>query len=167
MSTFNDLEFAEVEIPSVLAAQIPAESASDPASISSAMGEAFETLMIFLKRHALVPCGPPRAIYRSYNTEGTKFVVAMPIVTPFGSVAGGSGFVDSISGGKALRFTHHGSYQDLMKTYEQITQFLLAKGLMKSEADWTQFMPMWEEYLNDPATTPEAELLTYIYLPIA
>ena len=41
------------------------------------------------------------------------------------------------------------------------------KGLMESEADWMKYMPMWEEYLNDPATTPEAELVTHIYLPIA
>jgi hypothetical protein len=27
-------------------------------------------------------------------------------------------------------------------------------------------MPMWEEYPNDPHTTPEADLLTYIFLPM-
>ncbi len=41
-----------------------------------------------------------------------------------------------------------------------------AKGLMQCEADWARYMPMWEEYLNDPQTTPEAELMTYIYLPV-
>jgi effector-binding domain-containing protein len=38
---------------------------------------------------------------------------------------------------------------------------------MNSEADWTRYMPMWEEYLNDPHTTSEAELVTHIYLPVA
>jgi len=37
---------------------------------------------------------------------------------------------------------------------------------MQSEADWARYTPMWEEYRNDPETTPEAELLTYIYLPV-
>ena len=41
-----------------------------------------------------------------------------------------------------------------------------AKGPLQCEADWARYMPMWEEYLNDPQTTPEAELLTYIYLPV-
>jgi effector-binding domain-containing protein len=40
------------------------------------------------------------------------------------------------------------------------------QGLLKTEADWARFMPMWEEYLNDPETVPEAELVTYIYVPI-
>ena len=53
----------------------------------------------------------------------------------------------------------------LAATYGQITEFLKAKGLMQSEADWARYMPMWEEYLNDPQTTPGAELMTYIYLP--
>ena len=36
---------------------------------------------------------------------------------------------------------------------------------MRSEADWAKYMPMWEEYMNDPERTPAAELLTHIYLP--
>jgi hypothetical protein len=38
---------------------------------------------------------------------------------------------------------------------------------MQSEADGACYMPMWEEYLNDPDTTPQADPLTYIYLPSA
>jgi effector-binding domain-containing protein len=167
MSTFSDLEFTEVNVSPVLAAQIPAESGPDPASISGAMGSAFGALMGFMQKNALIPTAPPRAIYTSYSPEGTKFIVAMPIANPSSPIKGDPGFVDTLSGGKALRFTHHGPYPDLMKTYERITQFLLEKGFMKSEADWAKFMPMWEEYLNDPTTTPEAELATFIYLPIA
>lgn len=46
----------------------------------------------------------------------------------------------------------------------RITEFLKEKGLLETEVDWAKFMPMWEKYLNDPHTTPEAELLTHIYL---
>ncbi len=41
------------------------------------------------------------------------------------------------------------------------------EGLLTSEADWAKFMPMWEEYMNDPRSTPETDLLTYVYVPIA
>ena len=47
-----------------------------------------------------------------------------------------------------------------MVTYGQVTQFMQSQGLLTSEADWARYMPMWEEYLNDPQTTPEADLLT-------
>ncbi|MDP2898721.1 MAG: GyrI-like domain-containing protein [bacterium] len=167
MSIADELEFAEVEVSPVLAAQMPGQSTSDPSAISKAMGGAFDSLAGFLERHSLVPSGPPRAIYKSYGPEGTNFIVAMPIASPPARPAEeGPGFVDTLSGGKALRFTHHGPYQDLIKTYGRITEFMLSKGLMNSEADWARYMPMWEEYLNDPHTTREAALLTYIHLPL-
>ncbi len=168
MSTFDELEFAEVQVAPVPAAQMPGESASDPAAIAGAMHATFDKLGAFLQEHALAPAGPPRAIYTSYGPEGIKFILAMPITAPpAASIETGPGFVATLPGGKAMRFTHRGPYAGLMQTYGQITEFLKAKGLMKTEADWARYMPMWEEYQNDPHTTPEPDLLTYIYLPIA
>jgi len=71
-----------------------------------------------------------------------------------------------MAGGKILRFTHHGPYAELMKTYGRVTEFIKAKGSMQSEADWARYIPMWEEYMNDPETTPEADLVTPICLPM-
>jgi DNA gyrase inhibitor GyrI len=166
MPQFDDLEFTEVEVAPVLAAQISGHSSTEPVSIASAMGSAFEALMALVQRHKLVPSGPPRAIYTSYGGEGIDFIVAIPLAAPPAQpIAGGLGSVEAIAGTKALRFTHHGSYAGLMATYGQITELLKAKGLMQTEADWARYMPMWEEYLNDPRTTAEADLLTYVYLP--
>lgn len=166
MSGFENLEFTEVDVAPVLAAQIPGQCAADPASIAPAMGKAFDALMGLVGRHKLVPAGPPRAIYKTYGAEGIDFVVALPVAGPPSEpVADGPGSVETLAGTKALRFTHHGPYGDLMKTYGRITEFMKAEGFMQSEADWARYMPMWEEYLNDPHTTPEADLLTYIYLP--
>ncbi len=166
MSTFDALAFAEVQVPRVLAAQYAGESTSDPGAIAAAMGEAFGKLMSFVGQQKLAPSGPPRTIYTSYDPKAVRFIVAMPVAAPPAKpIKARAGSVESIPGGKALRFTHHGPYANLANTYGQITEFLKAKGLMKTEADWAKYMPMWEEYLNDPRTTPEAELLTYIYLP--
>ncbi|OHB67921.1 MAG: hypothetical protein A2Y77_03545 [Planctomycetes bacterium RBG_13_62_9] len=166
MSAFDALEFTEVQVPAVLAAQMPGECGPDPAAISNAMRTAFERLAGFLRQHKLSPSGPPRAIYTAHGPQGVKFVVAIPIPAPPAATRTiGPGFVGTIPGGKAMRFTHRGPYANLRNTYGQITEFLKAKGLMKTEADWARYMPMWEEYLNDPQTTPEAELMTYIYLP--
>lgn len=166
MSEFDHLEFAETEVGPILAAQVVGECGLEPASIGPAISKAFDTLGQLLKTHALAPAAPPRTIYSEYCPNGMKFIVAMPILSAPNEPPVGEGVgVGKIGGGKAFRFTHRGSYAGLAGTYGEIAAFLKAKGLMQSEADWARFMPMWEEYLNDPHTTPEADLRTYIYLP--
>jgi effector-binding domain-containing protein len=167
MSEFDALEFTEVEVPPILAAQMPGQCAAEPAAIAAAMGETFGKLIAFVGQHALVPSGPPRAIYTAYIPDGVQFITALPIAAPPARPAeAGPGFVETLPAKKAMRFTHRGPYANLATTYGQITEFLKAKGLMQTEADWARYMPMWEEYLNDPHTTPEAKLMTYIYLPV-
>lgn len=167
MSEFDVLEFAEVDVPPILAVQMPGASGPNPAVIASTMRAAFTELMGFLRQYKLTPSGPSRAIYLAYGPQGVKFVVAMPIVRPQTMPRTiGPGFIKPLTGGKALRFTHRGPYADLRKTYGLITEFLKAKGLMETDAEWSRYMPMWEEYLNDPQITPPAELRTYIYLPV-
>jgi len=165
--TENALEHAEVEVPSVLAAQYSSRSSLAPNAISEAMGAAFGTLMAYVGQHGLAPAGAPRAIYTAYGQDGLSFTVAMPLAEPPGAAAEpGPVTMGEIPGGRALRFTHRGPYRELMSTYGRITEFMKAQGLLENEADWARYMPMWEEYLNDPATTPEAELMTYIYVPL-
>ena len=168
MSKFDALEFTEVDVPAVPALQISGESSPDPAAISSAMGSLFGQLMALIQQHGVVPSGPPRTIYTGHSPETIQFTVAMPVTSPPAqAMEDGSGFVGTLPGGATMRFTHRGPYADLRNTYGLITEFLTARGLMQSEADWAKYMPMWEEYLNDPHTTPEADLRTYIYLPLA
>ncbi len=167
MSQFDALEFVEVEVPSVLAAQMPGVCGPDPATISRAMHTAFDELTAFLRQYKLSPSGPPRTIYTAYGPQGVRFTVAMPVAAPPAATRMiGPGFVKSLPAAKAMRFTHRGPYADLMKTYGLIVEFLKAQGRMKTDADWSRYMPMWEEYLNDPHTTPPEELQTYLYLPV-
>lgn len=167
MSEFDTLEFAEVDVPRILAAQMPGVSGPDPAAIAGAMRTAFDELMGFVRQYKLSPAGPPRAIYFAHGPQGVRFTVVMPVAAPPATTRMiGPGSVKPIPAARAMRFTHRGPYSDLSKTYALITEFLKSKGLMKTEADWARYMPMWEEYLNDPHTTPPEELLTYIYLPM-
>lgn len=168
MLTAANLEFAEVRVAPALAVQLLSQSKSDPASISAAMRTAFESVMGFVLRYKLSVNGPPRAIYTAYGAEGLAFTVALPVAAgPETAVHDSSIRIEELPSAKAYRFTHHGPYPDLTKTYNHITEFMKEKGWMKSEADWMRFMPMWEEYLNNPETTSPAELKTYIYLPLS
>jgi effector-binding domain-containing protein len=59
--------------------------------------------------------------------------------------------------GPAVRFTHHGAYDDIDGTYEAITIDLDAKGIEVNEA-------FVEEYLNDTANPSDGDLQINIYV---
>jgi len=164
----TEIEFAEVQVPSALALQVPGRCGPPPACIGEAIKTALGKVMTILCQHSLAPAGAPRVIYNSYGADGVSFTVAMPVsAASAGPVDDPSCELKTLGGSKAYRFTHHGPYSNLAQTYGQITAFMKAQGWMQSEADWAKYMPMWEEYTSDPQKTPESDLLTYIYLPVA
>lgn len=159
---------AEVAVDEVLAAQYSARCGSDPVEIAAAMGPGFGMLMGFVQQHGLTFAGPPRAIYTESCPAGTSFTLAAPIAAlPAMEVPPGPVTLGKLPAAKAMRFVHRGAYRDLLATYDRIAKFLVEKGCMRDEMDWGKYMPMWEEYVNDPVTTPESELVTFIYLPLA
>ena len=136
--------------------------------MSKAFGDAFSKLDEFLNQAGVQPSGPPRAIYTAYTGEETEFTVAIPIQSGGeGGAADGSVVVGELPGGDALRFVHEGPYEDLSTTYDKITEWMKAEGMLATEADWESHGPVWEVYLNDPATTPSEKLLTHIFVPKA
>ncbi len=156
-----------VTVEPALALQYAAECRSDPREIAAAMDHAFGVLRQSAAKCGVQAAGPPRSIYTAYGEGGTEFTVAVPIAeAPAGGIGEGPVEVGEIPGGSALRFVHKGPYPKLMETYEKIGGWLKAEGMLESDADWAKYMPMWEEYLNDPASTPEGELVTHIYLPL-
>ncbi|UCD24296.1 MAG: GyrI-like domain-containing protein [Gemmatimonadota bacterium] len=157
----------EVTVAPTLAAQYATASGMDPKEISAAMGKAFTALQDFAGQHKLRSSAPPRAIYTGYDESGTEFIVAMPITAvPEGVMGSGEVTIGEIPAGKTLRFVHRGPYPKLMETYQHITQWMKAEGMIETEADWAKYMPMWEEYVNNPESTPENDLITNIYVPL-
>ena len=59
--------------------------------------------------------------------------------------------------GAAIRFVHHGSYDDIDGTYEAITVDLDAKGIEVNDA-------FLEEYVNDVSDSADPNLEVYIYV---
>ncbi|MBW0003427.1 MAG: GyrI-like domain-containing protein [Hyphomicrobiales bacterium] len=59
--------------------------------------------------------------------------------------------------GAAIRFVHHGSYDDIDGTYEAITVDLDAKGIEVNDA-------FLEEYVNDVSDPSDPDLEVYIYV---
>lgn len=165
--TADTLDFTELQVPSVLAALFDISCGPDPASIGKAMHQGFGELMAFIAAHDLHMNKQPRAIYTAYGAQGVSCTLVAPLAAPpkFDEFDGPVR-IETLQATKAWRFTHRGPYSELANTYNQITGYLMSKGLLKSESDWAQYMPMWEEYANDPGTTEPENLITYIYLPV-
>lgn len=162
MST-QTLQPSEVHSEPVLAAQVDLHCAANeiPATIASGFG----TLMGFAAGHGARFEGAPRVFYTGMGPGGCDMTLAIPVA---GVLAGVNPpvRVEELPAAKTLRFTHVGPYDRLMQTYGEITAWMLEHGRMESEADWAKYMPMWEEYPNDPQTTPPDQLVTHIHLPV-
>lgn len=160
----DSLAAVEIEVPPAFAVRTSRRASRS--EIAAEMGAAFATLSAYATEHALTPAGPPRAMYTSWGEDGIEFTAEFPVVKPPYTLPPAPGVTaEMVAGGRMLRFTHVGSYEHIAQTYERITHWLVGQGLMSGPEDWSKFMPMWEEYLNDPATTPSGDLLTNIYLP--
>jgi len=61
--------------------------------------------------------------------------------------------------GKAITAIHEGAYKDIEKTYASLMQYL-AENKLESTGTY------YDYYLNNPADTPESELLTKVVFPI-
>ena len=154
-----------VTVDPVLAVQVHTGSGTDPAELGDAFGTAFGQISEFIHAAGVEPSGQPRAIYTAYSPGEAEFTVAIPVEADGDREPEGSVLIEELAGGKALRFTHEGAYEELSSTYDLITQWMKDEGMLQTEEDWEAHAPIWEEYMNDPQATPAEDLLTYIYVP--
>lgn len=124
---------------------------------------ALKTVMASLDKQGLKPSGPPMTVYTSADDTGFSFQAGFPVAEapkePAKDAPKSDIGVGQSPGGKALKFTHRGSYDGMDNTYEAITNYLDEK---KLEAQDT----FVEEYRTDPLTTPDEKLVVDIYVPL-
>ena len=161
------LESMEVMVPATLVAECHAASAAESSAISAAVAAAFLKIRAFLNTNGVSAAGAPRVVYTEWSAGGVKFSAAIPVAAVPPNVKDSADVsIEPTTESTALRFVHRGPYREVRNTYELIEAWLRARGGIKTAADWARYSPMWEEYLNDPATTPESELITRIYLTL-
>ena len=161
------LESMEVTVPATLVAECHASSAAESAAISAAVPAALQKIQAFLSANGVPAAGPPRVVYTEWGPGGVKFSASMPVAAVPPNVKDSADVsITRTTESTALRFVHRGPYRTVRETYDLIEAWLRARGSIKTAADWARYSPMWEEYLNDPATTPESELITRIYLTL-
>ncbi len=159
------LEPEAVHVLPTLCVRYELESGIDAADIGPAMVGAMSQLASYMAQHDLEHAGPPRSVYTSYGNT-LQMTVGFPIVEPdVEPPITHEISIGEMAHGPALRFQHMGPYEKLRETYGAITEWMVENDFMESEADWSRFSPVWEEYVGDPVNTDPEELVTYIYVP--
>ena len=110
--------------------------------------------------------GPPAYICHEETLEEVQQAAEsgnadLEVAFPIEGDAEGCGevFVYELSGGKMARIIHMGPYRESIDTYHELFEYLAKNGLAVNG-------PIREVYINDPMTTEEDLLVTWIYAPI-
>ena len=121
--------------------------------------DAFKSVLSYLDRQGIKPSGPLMTIYTSTDDTGFQFQAGAPVGEEQRSVPRGDIALGKTPGGRAFKFVHRGSYDSMDTTYDAITNFLDEKRLEAKEL-------FIEEYVTDPITTPEDQLVVNVYVPV-
>ena len=126
---------------------------------------AFETLLASLKTLSAAiekdggkAAGNSMIVYTSTDDTGFSYLAEKPVEQEPKNLPGTINVAKSPDG-KALKFVHRGSYENMDNTYEAITNHLDDK---KLEAKDTFI----EEYITDPLKTAEDKLVINVYVPL-
>jgi effector-binding domain-containing protein len=120
--------------------------------------ESFKTLSALLDKQGIKPAGNPMIVYTSTDDTGFTYLAEMPVDQEPKNLTKAMSMGKSPDG-KALKFVHRGSYDNMDNTYEAITNHLDDK---KLEAKDTFI----EEYITDPLKTAEDKLVINVYVPL-
>ena len=120
--------------------------------------DSFKTLTALLDKQGIKPAGNPMIVYTSTDDTGFTYMAEIPVDQEPKNLTKAMSMGKSPDG-KALKFVHRGSYDNMDNTYEAITNHLDDK---KLEAKDTFI----EEYMTDPLKTEEDKLVINVYVPL-
>jgi effector-binding domain-containing protein len=176
---------AEVQTPANPTADAPKPAATAPAQAADPFGEeatltaktvvtfqgnatwdsafdtlidSFKSLTAVLDKQGVKATGNMMIVYTSTDDNGFSFLAEIPVDQDLKALPKGMSMGKSPEG-KALKFTHRGSYDSMDNTYEAITNHLNDKMLEAKDT-------FIEEYLTDPLKTEEDNLVINVYVPL-
>ena len=120
--------------------------------------DSFKALTALLDKQGIKASGNSMIVYTSTDDTGFTFLAEIPVEQDPKNLTKDMSISKSPDG-KALKFVHRGSYDNMDNTYEAITNHLDEK---KLEAKDTFI----EEYITDPLKTAEDKLVINVYVPL-
>jgi effector-binding domain-containing protein len=120
--------------------------------------DSFKKITALLDKQGIKSAGNSMIVYTSTDDNGFTFQAEIPVEQEPKNLPKDVS-MGKTPDGKALKFVHRGSYDNMDNTYEAITNHLDDK---KLEAKDTFI----EEYITDPLKTAEDKLVINVYVPL-
>jgi effector-binding domain-containing protein len=120
--------------------------------------DSFKALTALLDKQGVKATGNPMIVYTSTDDTGFTFIAEIPVAQDVKNL-GRNMSMGTTPEGKALKFVHRGSYDNMDNTYEAITNHLDDKKLEAKDL-------FVEEYITDPLKTAEDKLIINVYVPL-
>ncbi len=127
-------------------------------SAFDALIDSLKSLSTLLDKQGIKASGNSLIVYTSTDDTGFTYLAEIPVDQDPKNLTKVMSMGKSPEG-KALKFVHRGSYDNMDNTYEAITNHLDDK---KLEAKDTFI----EEYITDPLKTAEDKLVINVYVPL-
>ena len=118
---------------------------------------AFKKLKAYTDKEGLKPDGMQMTVFTSTDDTGFQYQAAVPLAEPPKNPPHGDIALGQSPEGHALKFLHHGTYDDLDNTYEAITNYLDEKRLEAKD----MFI---EQYVTDLTTADPKQLTVNVYV---
>jgi effector-binding domain-containing protein len=127
--------------------------------IPNFLGHAYEAVMRVLAMQGITPAGEPFAYYLGAPTTTVDLEAGFPVAAP--CARSGEVIPGQLPGGTVATATHVGPYETMVDTYQHLTSWITAQGLVPREG-------MWEIYLTDPQEEPDpTKWRTQIFWPVS
>lgn len=128
-------------------------------ALTAFFGRAFGAVIAAAREQDVQLAGPPFALYHGMPTQTVRVEAGFPVAGDFRSTP--DVLASALPEAEAFEAMHQGSYNSLSTTYGAIQQRMGAEGFTPSDT-------MWEFYLSDPGTEPDAtKWLTRVVWPVA
>jgi effector-binding domain-containing protein len=111
----------------------------------------------YLEKEGLKADGMPMTIFTATDDTGFDYEAAIPIAEPPKNPPRGEIALGKSPEGRALKFVHNGSYDDLDNTYEAIGNYLDTKRLEAKDT-------LIEQYVTDPISADPGKLTVNVFV---
>jgi effector-binding domain-containing protein len=133
-------------------------SPKDMNAVSKQMEKMYTELFTALQKAKVEMQGHPFSMYPKWSTESMDMVCALPVSADAKLPAKYK--VMQTQGGKAVKATHMGNYDNLQATHDELNRYIEYKKFEYNGAPW-------EVYVTDPMVEKDtAKWITEIYYPV-
>ena len=129
------------------------------AEISALATDGLQKVFEFLAQQGIEIAGAPYLAYTNGNADFTQFDIELGIPVGEEVSVNGDFFMSRSCEGKAITATHKGAYKDVDAAYAALMEYMVENKLESTGV-------YYDYYLNNPADTPESELLTQVVFPV-